>query len=71
VIVDDELIPEAALPAVVRALQLAQVTAISARTVLSREPLAALREITGDASFESATEALRWLGVDSSEGSLT
>ena len=68
VIVDDELIPEASLPAVVRALQLAQVTAISARTVLSREPLAALREIAGDAWFESAAAALQWLGVDSSEG---
>jgi bifunctional enzyme CysN/CysC/sulfate adenylyltransferase subunit 1 len=70
VIVDDELIPEASLAAVVRALQLAQVTAISARTVLSREPLAALREVGADAFFESPTEALRWLGVDSSEGSL-
>jgi bifunctional enzyme CysN/CysC/sulfate adenylyltransferase subunit 1 len=64
VIVDDELIPEASLPAVVRALQLAQVTAISARTVLSREPLAALREIAGDAYFEVAAEALEWLCED-------
>ena len=69
VIVDDELIPEASLAAVVRALQLAQVTAISARTVLSREPLVALREVGGDAFFESPVEAFRWLGVDSSEGS--
>jgi bifunctional enzyme CysN/CysC/sulfate adenylyltransferase subunit 1 len=68
VLVDDELIPEASLPAVVRALQLAQVTAISARTVLSREPLAALREIAADAWFESPAPALQWLGVDSSEG---
>ena len=64
VIVDDELIPEASLPAVVRALQLAQVTAISARTVLSREPLAALREIAGDAYFEVAAEALEWVCED-------
>jgi bifunctional enzyme CysN/CysC/sulfate adenylyltransferase subunit 1 len=71
VIVDDELIPEASLAAVVRALQLAQVTAISARTVLSREPLVALREVGGDAFFESPVEAFRWLGVDSSEGSQT
>jgi bifunctional enzyme CysN/CysC/sulfate adenylyltransferase subunit 1 len=64
VLVDDELIPEASLPAVVRALQLAQVTAISARTVLSREPLAALREIAGTSYFESASEALAWLCED-------
>jgi bifunctional enzyme CysN/CysC/sulfate adenylyltransferase subunit 1 len=64
VVVDDELIPEASLPAVVRALQLAQVTAISARTVLSREPLAALREIAGTSFFENASEALAWLCED-------
>ena len=64
VLVDDELIPEASLPAVVRALQLAQVTAISARTVLSREPLAALREIAGASFFEIASEALAWLCED-------
>jgi bifunctional enzyme CysN/CysC/sulfate adenylyltransferase subunit 1 len=60
-IVDDELIPEASLAAVMRALQLAHVTAISARTVLSRGPLAALKEIAGDAYFESADDALVWL----------
>jgi bifunctional enzyme CysN/CysC/sulfate adenylyltransferase subunit 1 len=60
-IVDDELIPEASLAAVLRALQLAHVTAISARTVISREPLAALKEIAGEAYFESAGEALAWL----------
>jgi bifunctional enzyme CysN/CysC/sulfate adenylyltransferase subunit 1 len=60
-IVDDELIPEASLAAVLRALQLAHVTAISARTVISREPLAALKEIAGEAYFESAGGALAWL----------
>jgi len=32
--------------------------------VLSREPLAALREIAGDAYFEAAAEALEWLCED-------
>jgi len=57
VIVDDDLIPETALPAAVRALQLASVTAISARENLSAATLEALRRIAGDAFFESEDNA--------------
>ena len=52
VIVDDDLIPEVALSGAVRALQLAGVTAISARENLSAQTLEALRQIAGDAFFE-------------------
>ena len=45
VIVDDALIPESALPAAVRALQLAGVTAISGRAELGHETQEALRRL--------------------------
>jgi bifunctional enzyme CysN/CysC/sulfate adenylyltransferase subunit 1 len=53
VIVDDVLIPESALAGAVRALQLAGVTAISAREDLSAQTLEDLRRITGEAFFEA------------------
>ncbi len=58
VIVDDALIPESSLAAVVRALQLAEVTAISARAALRAETVEALREVAGENYFEDAS---RWL----------
>ena len=61
VIVDDPLIPEESLAGAVRALQLAEVTAISARTELSEPTVAVVREVVGEAWFDSAKEALTWL----------
>ena len=61
VIVDDPLILEGSLAGVVRALQLADVTAISARAELSESTLAAMREAAGEAYFESLVEAEAWL----------
>jgi sulfate adenylyltransferase large subunit len=61
VIIDDPLIPESALPAVARALQLAGVTAISARTGLTAETIAALKASTEE-HFVAGPEAARiWL----------
>jgi len=48
VVVDDELIPESALAGAARALQLAGVTAISAREDLRAETIEALRRIAGE-----------------------
>jgi bifunctional enzyme CysN/CysC/sulfate adenylyltransferase subunit 1 len=62
VVVDDALITESALPTAVRALQLAGVTAISARANLREETLAALREVAGEGFFVSAQAATAWLG---------
>ena len=61
VIVDDPLIPESALVAVTRALQLAGVTAISARTVLSSETVAALQSSTEDHFVQGLAAARTWL----------
>jgi hypothetical protein len=61
VIVDDALIGEEALAGAVRALQMANVTAISARRELSETTIAAVKEVAGDAYFESADEAAVWL----------
>ena len=60
VVVDDPLIPEAALPGAVRALQLAGVTAISSRSNLGEPDAAALRAIAEDAFLEDAAAALLW-----------
>jgi len=62
VVIDDALIAESALPGAVRALQIAGVTAISARSGLREETLAALREVAGEALFESAQAVIAWLG---------
>jgi sulfate adenylyltransferase large subunit len=61
VIVDDALIPESSLAGVVRALQLAEVTAISARAALGESTVAAIREASGDGFFDSVEGASKWL----------
>jgi sulfate adenylyltransferase large subunit len=61
VIVDDALIGEASLAGAVRALQLANATAISARVELSESTIAAVKEVVGEAYFESVDEAAVWL----------
>jgi len=61
VVVDDSLIPDSALPAVARALQLAGVTAISARKSLTLETIAALRASMENHFVEGATAAQSWL----------
>jgi uncharacterized protein (DUF2336 family) len=61
VIVDDPLIPEASLPGVVRALQLVDVRAISARPSLSASTLAAIQEVAGEDYIESLADAAKWL----------
>jgi sulfate adenylyltransferase large subunit len=61
VIVDDSLISEESLAGAVRALQLAGVTAISARVSLSASTLEAIREVAGDSYFESLADASKWL----------
>jgi sulfate adenylyltransferase large subunit len=61
VIVDDPLIPEASLPGVVRALQLVDVSAISARPSLSASTLAAIQEVAGEEYIESPESASKWL----------
>ncbi len=68
VIVDDPLILEGSLAGAVRALQLADVTAISARVELREETLAAVREAAGGACFESYAEAAAWFEGSSSRG---
>ncbi len=60
VLVDDPLIPENSLAGAVRALQLANVTSISARVELREETIAAVREAAGGACFESMDEATAW-----------
>jgi sulfate adenylyltransferase large subunit len=68
VIVDDPLIPEASLPGVVRALQLVDVRAISARHSLSTSTLAAIQEVVGEDYIESLADASKWLdGSSNSE----
>ena len=69
VIVDDPLIPEASLPGVVRALQLVEVTAISARAELSDSIAEAVKEAAGKNFFESIADASRGLeGSSNTEG---
>ncbi len=57
VILDDPWIPEASLPAAMRALQLANVTGISSRTDLTETTLAQLREVAGDRFYTTAEDA--------------
>ena len=61
VIVDDPLIPESSLPAVARALQLAGVTAISARTGLATETITALKASTEEHFVAGPDAARTWL----------
>ncbi len=62
VIVDDPLIPEAALPGVLRALQLANVTALSASDTLRSDVLQALRTIAGEGYIEGHKALAQWKG---------
>jgi len=61
VIVDDPLIPEASLPGVVRALQLVDVKAISARPSLGASTVAAIQEVAGEGYIESLEGASKCL----------
>ena len=67
VIVDDALIPEGSLAGAVRALQLADVTAISARTDVSEATLAAVRKMAGERFFESVADASKWADGSSND----
>jgi sulfate adenylyltransferase large subunit len=61
VVIDDPLIPEGSLAGAVRALQLANVTAISARGELHESTTGALREAAGGSYFVTAEEAAAWI----------
>ena len=60
VIVDDDLIPEASLPRGVRALQLAGVIALSAKTTLLPHVLQALRTVAGEGLIEGREALQAW-----------
>jgi len=60
IIVDDPSIPESALPAVARALQLAQVTALSARDNLHPSTVNAIKRIVGERWIEEEEELQQW-----------
>ncbi len=59
--IDDPWIPESALPAVARALQLAKVTAISCRADLHPSTVHAVKRIVGDGWIEQEEGLQRWL----------
>ena len=59
--IDDPLIPESALPAVARALQLAQITAISCRDDLHPSTVDSIKRIVGDGWIEQEESIQRWL----------
>ena len=59
--IDDPLIPESALPAVARALQLARVTAISCRTDLHPSTINGIKRVVGDGWIEQEEGIQRWL----------
>ena len=61
VLIDDPLIPDESLPAVLRALQLAGVVAMSAREGLSRDQLLALRGIAQAGYLDTRDAALALL----------
>jgi sulfate adenylyltransferase large subunit len=60
VVVDDPLILENSLAGAVRALQLADVTAISARTALNEATVEALKELAGEAYLGTTEAARAW-----------
>ena len=60
VVVDDGLIAEAALPSVVRALELADTVALSANPNLQPDTLQRLRQMAGERFFDSKA-AQRWM----------
>ncbi len=59
--IDDPLIPEMTLPAVARALQLARVTALTARDEIQPVISEAIRAIAGDAWIEHEQDVEDWL----------
>ena len=59
--IDDPSIPESALPAVARALQLARVTAFSARNDLHPSTVNTIKRILGDGWIEREEDLQRWL----------
>jgi bifunctional enzyme CysN/CysC/sulfate adenylyltransferase subunit 1 len=59
--VDDPLIPESALPAVARALQLARVTALSTRNDLHPSTVNTIKRIVGDGWIEHEEDLREWL----------
>ena len=59
--VDDPLIPESALPAVARALQLARVTALSTRNDLHPSTVNTIKRIVGDGWIEQEEDLRQWL----------
>ena len=61
IIVDDPSIPESSLPAVACALQLAQVTALSARDNLHPSTVNAIKRIVGEGWIEEEEELQQWL----------
>jgi bifunctional enzyme CysN/CysC/sulfate adenylyltransferase subunit 1 len=59
--VDDPLIPESALPAVARVLQLARVTALSSRNDLHFSTVNTIKRIVGDGWIEHEEDLREWL----------
>jgi bifunctional enzyme CysN/CysC/sulfate adenylyltransferase subunit 1 len=59
--IDDPLIPESTLPAVARALQLAGVTALSARNDLHPSTVNTIKRIVGHGWIEQEKDLHRWL----------
>ena len=59
--IDDSLIPESSLVAVARALQLAGVTALSARNDLHPSTVNTIKRIVGDAWIEREDDLHKWL----------
>ncbi len=59
--IDDECIPDSSLPAVARALQLANVVALSARLNLGADIVGALKEIASTGWIEGEEDLRAWL----------
>ncbi len=59
--VDDPLIPESALPAVARVLQLARVTALSTRNDLHPSTVNTIKRLVGDGWIEEEEDLRKWL----------
>jgi bifunctional enzyme CysN/CysC/sulfate adenylyltransferase subunit 1 len=61
VIIDDPAIPERSIPAVMRALQLAGVIAISARAELDLTTISTIQDLVGDGWIEDESGLGRWI----------
>lgn len=61
ILLDDPLIPEAAWTGVLRALQLAEVVALSARQDLSPDTVHAMRDVAGQGYLETKEAAFRFV----------